>query len=475
MPTFLKKIERSLLLTLMLVIGLGLAQVVSAFSPAQTDSPPGNNSDAPLTISASPQTKAGALKVGGTGTPNVKASLEVGDAQPTGAGGGLLLPRVTTTQRNTLTAEGIANPSLTGLQIYNTELKQTETFNGTNWIASSATSTTAGTDGPAFFAYASSTSVTGVSGWNDFGAIPGSNFTREIDRVPGEFAVPSSDFTPTTGVFRPSVPGNYILTFSQWSAYGVAICKNSAAPSGVTYEVPAGCAMAWATTYGAKVSAVFSANGTTDSFKVWVYFYTPYSSVVQGGTSRYTQFSGSRIGNAANIVQQDNATSIPPEPGAVVFFQLNDCPSGWSFMDGSAAGVPNMRGMYVVGSAGSSVGQSPAGITPLTDRQNRPAGIHTHTVPSLGVTATAPAQYYIATYHYLDKDTWYAVAVGGNAWPAISMDQATPSFVSDAPASTDTGTITGGTTWSGTYSTGSAGTPGTNAPYIQLLACQKNP
>ncbi|MEK7557580.1 MAG: hypothetical protein AAB538_06370, partial [Patescibacteria group bacterium] len=95
MPTFLKKIERSLLLTLMLVIGLGLAQVVSAFSPAQTDSPPGNNSDAPLTISASPQTKAGSLKVGGTGRPNVKASLEVGDSQPTGAVGGLLLPRVT--------------------------------------------------------------------------------------------------------------------------------------------------------------------------------------------------------------------------------------------------------------------------------------------------------------------------------------------------------------------------------------------
>jgi len=105
--------------------------------------------------------------------------------------------------------------------------------------------------------------------------------------------------------------------------------------------------------------------------------------------------------------------------GAVMSFNLTACPVGWSEL-------VSARGRYLVGSYGSagvgnSVGQA------LTPGENRPTGNHTHGYSTL--------------YHS-----------DGNA--GLQAGAGTLNYVG--------------------WSTGGTGTPdGTNAPYIQLLTCQK--
>lgn len=461
--TFHQKNKKFFLVILFLVSSIGVARAAT-FTPPKVQ-PPGNNPDAPITATSTAQIKAGPLKVTGSVTPVAKVSLEVGDS--TGATGGFLFPRVTTAQRNGLAPDGTVNAALTGLTVYNTQLKQPETFNGTNWIANNA-STTNSIEGPAFFAYLLA-NTSGAVGWNDLGAL--GDFDPQASFVAPEFATPSADFTSATGVFKPSVPGKYLLTFTQWSGYGVAICKNAAAPSGASGAVPAGCAVGWSTTNGAKVTAIFDANGVTDSFKVYVYLNSGQS--VSGGTSRYSAFSGSRVGNPVVIINQDNTTQVQPPTGSVVFFNLPGglfaatCPVGWTKLDGTANPI-NMQGMYAVGSLGTSVGQY-GGSLRLSNTESRATGMHTHSIPPLGVNnLVEPGLAYTGTAHYFG--TSYSVRVGGNAWPEISYN----SVITDGAQSTGGGgSISGATTIvNGTGSTGAVA--GTNAPYVQFLACQKN-
>lgn len=121
--------------------------------------------------------------------------------------------------------------------------------------------------------------------------------------------------------------------------------------------------------------------------------------------------------------------------GAVMFFKLPSCPSGWSELkdkDGNFA-----RGRYIVAynpanppsDLGAAVGQA------LTNKENRPAGAHTHNVSGVGIYAF---------------ETMSGNGQNGYAVPQVWM--------ASANLVTDVGGFT----------------PGTNAPYIQLLACQKD-
>lgn len=459
-----EKANKTLFVTLLLVAGLGVAQAASLGLPGAT--PPGGAAVVPITATTTPQLKTGALKVAGTIAPAAGVALEVGDSA--GATGGFLLPRVTTVQREALAPTGTNNPALLGLTVYNTQLKQPEIFNGTNWIASSA-STTATVDGPSFFAYLSQDAITPGTGWFDLGAI--GDFTPQASFQAGEFAVPSGDFNSATGVFQPSVPGKYVLSFLQWYAQGAAICKNGAIPTTAGGgAVPQGCVVGWGTTYGGKVTAVFDANGTTDYFKTYVYANS--GDAVRGAATHYTHFSGSRIGNPVIVIRQDNAVHYALPSGAVQFFNRGSCPPSWTLMDGNNSTI-NMQGMYIVGASGApnTVGALGAGESRLTDLENRVTGAHSHTIPSLTLNAfTLPAETYTAVvshwfgYYYVNQDRS----------DVLGRDYANSYISENAIADTTSGsTMTGATTDGGV--TGAAGTfAGTNAPYVQFLACQKN-
>lgn len=107
--------------------------------------------------------------------------------------------------------------------------------------------------------------------------------------------------------------------------------------------------------------------------------------------------------------------------GAVMFFNLSSCPSGWSELTAARGRYP--VGLPSGGTLGATVG------TALSNTENRPVGQHTHGSHEHGGGCAA--------------GSWcsFRAASGG-----------------------ETGGVTDP---SGTI-------PGTNAPYIQLLTCQKD-
>ena len=119
----------------------------------------------------------------------------------------------------------------------------------------------------------------------------------------------------------------------------------------------------------------------------------------------------------------DCRTAWPGEvpSGFVGFFNLSNCPAGWSSFS-------QAQGRYLVG-ASSGIGTTVG--TALSSQENRPAGEHSHSVQTRRIFGT-----------------------GGN-WAATDQTPVTDRL--GPPLQTD-----------------SFGVPGTPAPYIQLLACQKN-
>ena len=124
--------------------------------------------------------------------------------------------------------------------------------------------------------------------------------------------------------------------------------------------------------------------------------------------------------------------------GAVMFFTLSSCPSGWSAL-GAA------QGRYLVGlPAGGTLGGTEG--TPLTNLENRSTGSHVHGVVNLVHT----------------HDVTYSVNSGsgplipdGGYYKSGSLDIVTspPTYTVQPP----TGSVAG-----------------TNAPYLQLLVCRKD-
>ena len=130
--------------------------------------------------------------------------------------------------------------------------------------------------------------------------------------------------------------------------------------------------------------------------------------------------------NNSEICTTEGGLGCPADPleipsGAVMFFNLTACPSGWSEITAA-------RGRYLVGlPLGGTLGGS-AG-TPLSNVENRAVGRHNHQIP-------------------LTTDLGFGFVNGPENFGGIQA---------------------------GTMTTADAGTVvGTNAPYLQLLVCRKN-
>lgn len=131
--------------------------------------------------------------------------------------------------------------------------------------------------------------------------------------------------------------------------------------------------------------------------------------------------------SSTSIVLASAPPQSGPPTGMVSFFNLAACPLGWT--EYTAA-----RGLYVVGKpSGGTLAGSPTGQTALTDKENRPVGQHTHT-----------------------------------ATIGLGTDSGTLAGLNAGRANTGVAQFNAGITIANDGTTA-----GTNAPYIQLLACVK--
>lgn len=139
------------------------------------------------------------------------------------------------------------------------------------------------------------------------------------------------------------------------------------------------------------------------------------------------------------------ADAVAPA-GAVGFFALASCPSGW-------APYAEAQGRYVVGLPANGTLGGTAG-TALGDKEDRPVGKHTHAVIDPGHT------------HDIEVDP---ILNGGN----VAAQRVT------GTADTQTGFVQqmvedkALTATTGITLADAGSVAGTNAPYVQLLACKK--
>jgi hypothetical protein len=150
---------------------------------------------------------------------------------------------------------------------------------------------------------------------------------------------------------------------------------------------------------------------------------------------------------------QPGATGQPGAPGqpgvdatspagAVMYFDLPACPTGWSSFDAG-------RGRYLVG---LPVGGTPGAAvgTPLSDQENRPTGQHTHAVNDPGHV------------HAVGYDT-EQLANTGNTIGGTRMQ-----------GGSNSGSENSDLAFTGITIAPAGAVAGTNAPYLQLVACRKN-
>jgi hypothetical protein len=153
--------------------------------------------------------------------------------------------------------------------------------------------------------------------------------------------------------------------------------------------------------------------------------------------------------SASNILQLDGSGKLPAVdgsqltnillPGMVAAFRLNACPSGWSKLTSA-------EGRYVLGMPSGGTLDAVVG-TALTNLENRASGQHTHAVTDPGHSHS----YFVRGYRSngMDNSTHYPFADGNGS------------------------TQTSGSSTTGVSLQNSGTVAGTNAPYIQLLYCEK--
>ncbi len=141
--------------------------------------------------------------------------------------------------------------------------------------------------------------------------------------------------------------------------------------------------------------------------------------------------------NTANIATNTANIGANVPTGAVMHFNLSSCPSGWSSL--VAAEGRYMVGLPSGGSLGASVGNA------LTNLENREVGRHTHVVNDPGHA------------HGIEQ----IVGTGGVNW-GISRNPSGTTFNDSSTEST------------GIVLSNTGDINGTNAPYLQLLVCEKD-
>lgn len=161
-----------------------------------------------------------------------------------------------------------------------------------------------------------------------------------------------------------------------------------------------------------------------------------YAVTVSGGDIETDQYAR---GATQVCIGSDCRTSWGDAPtSAVAFFNLASCPSGWTeYTTG--------RGRYLVGlPSGGTLGATVG--TALSNLENRPVGQHTHGVTDPG--------------HDHGTDAAMATTIGGSLGNTLSH-AFIPTDLTD-------------TSYTGITLNNSGDVSGTNAPYLQLLVCQKD-
>jgi hypothetical protein len=155
---------------------------------------------------------------------------------------------------------------------------------------------------------------------------------------------------------------------------------------------------------------------------------------------------GLKADGTYNCVDGSAITGGGTPAGAVMTFNLSACPTGWTELT-------EARGRYLVGRPlGGTVGLT-GGAYALSNGEDRPVGQHTH---SASQSAHAHSLS-IPLYRYYTSSGYNVVAAGYTGYGQYGTYSSSTGAV--APS----------------VSIGSAGSyPGTNAPYLQLLVCQKN-
>jgi hypothetical protein len=127
--------------------------------------------------------------------------------------------------------------------------------------------------------------------------------------------------------------------------------------------------------------------------------------------------------------------------GAVMFFELTSCPTGWTEL-------ASARGRYILGRPSGGLLSAQVG-TPLNDQENRAVGQHNH-----GSTSTDGVHTHTVVSGPLSGAGGAALDSGLSTMPSGTSTSASGNHA---------------------HSTSNAGTVvGTNAPYLQLLACKKD-
>ena len=281
--------NKTLFVTLLLVLSLGIANAATTFTNAPGN-PPSNNTAQPLDVSATAQTKLGKITVGdattqGTTMLDVQGRIKMVDGNQ--AAGKVL----------TSDATGVAT-----------------------WQAATGGSPAAsGVDGPSFSAYRST--AAGLS-------LPAGETVVAFDTVTAPTNLNNTDPLVSSGfgyrtsdnTFKPSIPGRYLLSSSArvWVAANfeaeLRLYKNSSlVKQAVLRDV--GSQIYETMTVTAVVDAT-----STDTFSLRIYNPTSAGQVFLYGdvNGRTTFFTGSRVGNPVNVLPtQTEFVSIPS--GAVMF------------------------------------------------------------------------------------------------------------------------------------------------------------
>ena len=157
-------------------------------------------------------------------------------------------------------------------------------------------------------------------------------------------------------------------------------------------------------------------------------------------------------------------------PSGVIAFMAGACPSGWT--EYTAA-----RGRYVVGVPSGGTVSGTVG-TALTNQENRAVGQHTHTFSGSA----------LATHNHTQDSHYHGATVNTAGGNLSNPNNNVPAYITNAYQSAWNGNRFDASFIEGAVATNqaaTAGTPagtnansgsvaGTNAPYIQLTACQKD-
>lgn len=332
------RINKTIFVTFLLVLGMGVASAVETWQTA-TQAAPGGNPNAPLNTGINAQSKQGSagFNMGGTTLADPgRVGLEIGQqsAAANDPKKGFLPPRLTSAQRDALTPASLTaaeKTALRGLTIFNTTTLALETYDGVGvWFPGAST----GQDGPAFSANLAANQTTTANAFNRL-----TNFTLSSAVSTG---FNTGDFNPATGVFAPRVAGKYLFTAGAWSPNSgivyIAICKNGANPSSPGLYQNPNCKYTFTQQSGSvegNTSAVIfdltqgEITSGANTFSMWVY---TSGTTLRGDNQpgSFTFFSGTRVGNPVSLSQQVS-TVVPPQ-NAVIIYNGAVCPAGFTLL-----------------------------------------------------------------------------------------------------------------------------------------------